>query len=80
MATVVFTDLVDSTGHAARAGDRSWADTLGRHLAESRAAVSDHGGLVIKTTGDGVLALFTGPAQGVRGARRMVADARDPGA
>ena len=79
LATVLFTDLVDSTRHAARAGDRTWADTLGRHLAESRAAVRDHGGLVIKTTGDGVLALFTGPAQGVRCARRLVADAHDQG-
>ncbi len=79
LATVLFTDLVDSTWHAARAGDRSWAAALDRHLADSRAAVSDHGGLVIKTTGDGVLALFTGPAQGVRCARRMIADAHDQG-
>jgi class 3 adenylate cyclase len=79
LATVLFTDLVDSTQHAARAGDRSWAETLDRHLAESRAAIADHGGLVIKTTGDGVLALFTGPAQGVRCARRMAADAHDQG-
>jgi class 3 adenylate cyclase len=79
LATVLFTDLVDSTRHAARAGDRSWADTLDRHLADSRATISDHGGQVIKTTGDGVLALFTGPAQGVRCARRMIADAHDRG-
>jgi class 3 adenylate cyclase len=79
LATVVFTDLVDSTSHLARAGDRSWADTLDRHLAECRAAVSDHGGQVINTTGDGVLALFTGPAQGVRCARRMVGDAHGRG-
>jgi class 3 adenylate cyclase len=79
LATVLFTDLVDSTQHAVRAGDRSWADALDRHLADSRAAISDHGGLVIKTTGDGVLALFTGPAQGVRCARRMIADAHDQG-
>jgi hypothetical protein len=77
-ATVLFTDLADSTRHAARAGDRSWADTLDRHLADSRAAISDHGGLVIKTTGDRVLALFTGPAQGVRCARRMIADSHGP--
>jgi class 3 adenylate cyclase len=79
LATVLFTDLVGSTRHAASAGDRSWADTLDRHLADSRAAIGDHGGLVIKTTGDGVLALFTGPAQGVRCARRIVADAHDHG-
>ena len=79
LATVLFSDLVDSTRHAARAGDRSWADTLDHHLADSRAAVSDHGGQVIKTTGDGVLALFTGPAQGVRCAQRMIGDAQDRG-
>jgi class 3 adenylate cyclase len=79
LATVLFTDLVHSTRHAARAGDRSWADTLDRHLADSRAAISDQGGLVIKTTGDGVLALFTGPAQAVRCARRVIADAHDQG-
>jgi class 3 adenylate cyclase len=79
LATVLFTDLVDSTRHAARAGDRSWADTLDRHLADSRAAIGDHGGLVIKTTGDGVLALFTGPAQGVRCAQGMIAAAQDQG-
>ena len=45
----------------------------------SRTAVGDHGGLVIKTTGGGVLALFTGPAQGMRCARRMVADAHERG-
>src|SRR5262249_28960560 len=47
LATLVFTDLVDSTGHAARAGDRSWAETIDRHLAESRVAVGDHGGELI---------------------------------
>lgn len=79
LATVLFTDLVDSTGNAARAGDRSWANTLDRHLADSRTAINDHGGQMIKTTGDGVLALFTGPAQGLRCARRIIADAHAQG-
>ncbi len=77
LATVLFTDLVESTRRAARAGDRAWADTLERHLADTRAAVSDHGGQTVKTTGDGVLALFTGPAQGVRCAQHIIDDARD---
>jgi class 3 adenylate cyclase len=77
LATVLFTDLVSSTERAARVGDRAWAGTLDRHLAQTRAAVSAHGGETIKTTGDGVLALFTGPAQGVRCAARVIADARD---
>lgn len=52
---------------------------LDRHLADTRAAVDAHGGEIVKTTGDGVLALFTGPAQGVRCARQVVADTRDLG-
>jgi class 3 adenylate cyclase len=77
LATVLFTDLVDSTRDAARVGDRAWANTLDRYLGDSRAAISDHGGQVIKTTGDGVLALFTGPAQGVRCAQRLITGAHD---
>lgn len=79
LATVLFTDLVDSTRRAADAGDRAWASVLDRHLAATSAAVEAHGGQTIKTTGDGVLALFTGPAQGVRCAGQIIGDARDLG-
>jgi class 3 adenylate cyclase len=79
LATVLFTDLVDSTRHAARAGDREWADTLQRHLADTGRAITAHGGETIKTTGDGVLATFSGPAQGVRCAQRIVSEASDAG-
>jgi class 3 adenylate cyclase len=79
LATVLFTDLVDSTRRAARSGDRAWASVLDRHLAAIRAAVEAHGGSTIKTTGDGVLALFTGPAQGARCAAQVIADAHDLG-
>ena len=79
LATVLFTDLVGSTSRAARAGDRAWASTLERHLAETRACVTEHGGQTLKTTGDGVLALFSGPARGVRCAQRLAAQARDMG-
>jgi class 3 adenylate cyclase len=79
LATVLFTDLVDSTRHAADSGDRAWASVLDRHLAATRAAVQTHGGQTIKTTGDGALALFTGPAQGVRCAAQIIRDARDLG-
>lgn len=75
LATVLFTDLVDSTRRASEAGDRAWAARLERHLGEARAAVSDHGGECIKTTGDGVLAVFVGPAQAVRCAKRITAEA-----
>lgn len=79
LATVLFTDLVDSTKRAAGAGDRAWAETLDRHLAATRVAVAAHGGETIKTTGDGVLALFTGPAQGVRCAEQVIADSQGLG-
>jgi class 3 adenylate cyclase len=77
LATVLFTDLVDSTQRAARSGDRAWAEVLDRHLAATRAAIQEHGGQTIKTTGDGALALFTGPAQGVRCAAQIISDAHD---
>ena len=79
LATVLFTDLVDSTRRAALSGDRAWADTLDRHLADARAAIGAHGGEIVNTTGDGALALFTGPAQGVRCAAQIISDARDLG-
>lgn len=79
LATVLFTDLVDSTRLAASAGDRVWAETLERHFTDTRAAVAEHGGETIKTTGDGVLALFAGPAQGVRCAQRIISDASGRG-
>ena len=79
LSTVLFTDLVDSTRRAAHSGDRAWASVLDRHLAATRAAVETHGGQTVKTTGDGALALFTGPAQGVRCAAQIISDARDLG-
>ncbi len=79
LATVLFTDLVDSTRQAASAGDRAWTETLERHLNDARAAIERHGGQTVKTTGDGVLALFTGPAQGVRCAQHIIDDARNLG-
>ena len=75
LATVLFTDIVDSTQRAARSGDRAWAALLERHLAATGTATSGHGGEMIKSTGDGVLALFTGPAQGVRCAGQIITDA-----
>ena len=79
LATVLFTDMVDSTRRAAQSGDRAWAEVLDRHFAATRAAVQTHGGQTIKTTGDGALALFTGPAQGVRCAAQIISDARNLG-
>lgn len=79
LATVLFTDLVDSTRRAAHSGDRAWAKLLDRHFEQARAAVAAHGGETVKTTGDGVLALFAGPAHGVRCAEQIIGDACDLG-
>jgi len=79
LATVLFTDVVDSTHRAAAAGDRAWAQALDAHLASARNAVASLGGELVKTTGDGILALFPGPAQGVRCAQRIGSGAREQG-
>jgi class 3 adenylate cyclase len=79
LATILFTDLHRSTERAAELGDRQWTDVLGRHLSSSRSLVSAHGGEVVKSLGDGVLATFTGPAQAVRCANGLVADAKAMG-
>jgi class 3 adenylate cyclase len=66
LATVLFTDIVDSTSRAAAAGDRQWRETLGRHDALMRRAIERHRGREVKHTGDGFLATFDGPARGIR--------------
>jgi class 3 adenylate cyclase len=72
LATVLFTDIVDSTKTASEMGDARWRDTLESHQRVVREALSRHGGREIKTTGDGFLATFDGPARAIRCARQMV--------
>ena len=55
---MVFTDLVQSTERAASLGDRRWKDTLDRHDETVSREVTRKGGAVVKTTGDGALAVF----------------------
>jgi class 3 adenylate cyclase len=71
LATVLFTDIVDSTKSAARHGDREWASILERHDRAVRQVVTSFGGRVVKTTGDGVLATFDGPSRAVECARLL---------
>jgi class 3 adenylate cyclase len=66
LATVMFTDIVDSTKHITELGDAGWRQLLVSHDAAVRAEVERAGGRWIKSTGDGVLATFDGPARGVR--------------
>jgi class 3 adenylate cyclase len=68
LATVLFTDIVGSTDHAARLGDRRWRDTLDQYDTLVGRELDRHRGTQIKATGDGTLATFDGPARAVRGA------------
>jgi class 3 adenylate cyclase len=66
LATVLFTDIVNSTATAARLGDRAWHDLLDRHDSLVDQEVQRFRGRVIKSTGDGILATFDGPARAIR--------------
>lgn len=79
LATVLFTDIVDSTRSAARHGDQRWAAILERHDRVIRSLVGAHGGRVVKTTGDGVLATFDGPSRAVECARQAHIETADIG-
>jgi class 3 adenylate cyclase len=72
LATVLFTDLVDSTSTAAQLGDRRWLELLKRHQQLVRGSLARFGGREIKTIGDGFLATFDGPARAIRCAREIV--------
>ena len=71
LATVLFTDIVDSTGRAAAVGDERWRSLLDRHDRISASVVEDYRGRLVKQTGDGVLATFDGPARAVECARHL---------
>ena len=66
LATVMFTDICDSTRRAAEMGDRGWRFLLERHDALFRQALERHRGREVKRTGDGFLATFDGPARAIR--------------
>lgn len=74
LATVLFTDIVDSTRRAADLGDRRWRDVLERHNQVVRQSLERFRGDEVKTMGDGFLATFDGPARGIRCARAVVDD------
>jgi len=72
LATVLFTDIVDSTRHAARLGDSGWRSLIQRHHALVREHLARYRGHEIDTAGDGFLATFDGPARAVRCAVALV--------
>jgi pimeloyl-ACP methyl ester carboxylesterase len=65
LATVMFTDIVDSTKRAAEAGDRRWRELIERHDELTRRQLGRFRGREVKTLGDGFLATFDGPARAI---------------
>jgi class 3 adenylate cyclase/pimeloyl-ACP methyl ester carboxylesterase len=66
LATVMFTDIVDSTPRAVELGDARWRQVLEQHDELARREVTRFGGAIADFTGDGLLASFEGPARAVR--------------
>jgi class 3 adenylate cyclase/pimeloyl-ACP methyl ester carboxylesterase len=72
LATVLFTDIVDSTAAAARLGDAGWRTLVERHHATVRSLLTRYRGIEVDTAGDGFFATFDGPARGARCAMAIV--------
>ena len=79
LATVLFTDIVDSTAMLQRMGDQPWQELLRLHNARLRNDLNTFRGREAKTTGDGFLAVFDGATKAVRCAAAMTRSAHDLG-
>jgi class 3 adenylate cyclase len=79
LATILFTDIVDSTAAAARMGGRRWHTLLETHHATARREVDSHRGRLVKSTGDGILATFDGPGRAITCACALREAASDQG-
>jgi class 3 adenylate cyclase len=79
LATVLFTDIVDSTARAAELGDRAWRDVVERHHRTVRALLARYRGVEVDTAGDGFFATFDGPARAVRCAQACIEAVRSLG-
>jgi class 3 adenylate cyclase/DNA-binding transcriptional ArsR family regulator len=79
LATVVFTDIVESTQKATELGDHGWRELLETHQAVVRKALDRFGGHEVKTMGDGFLVTFDGPARAIRFARAVIPSVRHLG-
>ncbi len=76
LATVIFTDIVASTELARSLGDTAWHRLLDQHDRIANAEIQRHGGRLIKTTGDGILATFDRPSRGVACSQAIAAALR----
>ena len=72
LATVLFTDIVESTDRAAGLGDRAWGEVLERHHELVRAMLARYRGQEVDTAGDGFFATFDGPARAAKCARAII--------
>ncbi len=79
LATILFTDIVESTRHAHELGDAKWRDLLNEHDRMCTECVRRHRGQLVKRTGDGVHATFDGPGRAIACAREILKRARDLG-
>jgi class 3 adenylate cyclase len=79
LATVLFTDIVDSTATATTMGDARWKKLIEDHDHLAKATVARFRGTLVRGTGDGMLATFDGPARGVKCARAFVEAVRSLG-
>jgi class 3 adenylate cyclase len=71
LASVLFTDIVESTKRAAHLGDSAWREVLERHDALVERVVGAHDGRIVKHIGDGALSAFDGPAKAIRCAEAL---------
>ena len=71
LATVVFTDIVNSTEHASRIGDRNWREALDSYDLSVDRELERYRGRLVKSTGDGTLATFDGPGRAIQWARSI---------
>ncbi len=72
LTTVLMTDIVDSTGHAAELGDSAWRELVAQHHRLVRAALRRHAGKELDTAGDGFFAVFDAPAEAIAAALEIV--------
>ena len=79
LASIVLTDIVDSTRRAEELGAARWRDLIGEHNRKASLAIDRYRGRLVKTTGDGVLADFDGAERAVRGAAAIRDAARGLG-
>jgi class 3 adenylate cyclase/pimeloyl-ACP methyl ester carboxylesterase len=74
LASVMFTDIVDSTRRAESMGDRKWGVLIDLHDEAALTILETFGGRLVKTTGDGILGTFDGPGRALRAAFELRAE------